>query len=495
MSVSAAATQLRRWREDPCAFVREVFGATPDAWQAEVLSAFPHSQRQAMKACKGPGKTTVEAWLAWNFLLTRPHPKIAATSITKENLADNLWTEMAKWQQRSDILKAAFDWTKTRIMARDHPETWWMSARSWARSADAEQQANTLAGLHADYIMFILDESGGIPDAVMVSADAALSSCIEGHILQAGNPTHLEGPLYRACTTERRLWHITEITGDPDDPRRSPRVKVEWARQQIEKYGKDNPWVLVNVFGRFPPASVNTLIGIEEVTQAMAREYRADEVRGMARVLGVDVALYGDDSSVICPRQGLICFPMIQLRNVDGPTGAGAVARKWQDFEADACFVDNTGGFGSSWIDQLRLLNRQAIPVHFAGEPLDQRYYNKRAEMYFEAVAWIKAGGWLPNIPELGAALSRTTYTFKGDRLLLEDKAQVKEKLGYSPDHADAFALTFAFPVTAAQHEHPAWVKPKHQIDYNPYAEGYQLPGGGQRQPQRGTWMPGRGHT
>jgi hypothetical protein len=29
--------------------------------------------------------------------------------------------------------------------------------------ADEDQQANTLAGLHADYILFILDESGGIP--------------------------------------------------------------------------------------------------------------------------------------------------------------------------------------------------------------------------------------------------------------------------------------------------------------------------------------------
>ncbi|MFI5001054.1 MAG: hypothetical protein ACHQK9_14345, partial [Reyranellales bacterium] len=104
----AAAGQLVRWKEDPCGFVREVFGATPDPWQDEVLKAFPHCQRLVMKACKGPGKTTVEAWLAWNFLLTRPEPKVAATSITADNLADNLWAEMAKWQARSPLLKAAF---------------------------------------------------------------------------------------------------------------------------------------------------------------------------------------------------------------------------------------------------------------------------------------------------------------------------------------------------------------------------------------------------
>src|SRR6476660_5456182 len=72
---------------------------------------------------------------------------------------------------------------------------------------------------------------------------------------------------------------------------------------------------------------------------------------------------------------------------------------------------------------------------------------NKRTEMYFEAVDWIRRGGVLPPGPasqELIAALSRTTYTFRGDRLLLEPNDQVKARLGYSPDDADAFALTFA---------------------------------------------------
>jgi phage terminase large subunit len=197
------------WKKDPPRFVRNVFGVRPDPWQDEVLAAFPTAPRLAMKACKGPGKTTVQAWLAWNFLLTRDDPKVAATSVSGDNLADNLWAEMAKWQAKSPLLTDRFEWTKTRIFSRERPETWWMSARTWARSADKARLGQTLAGLHSDYILFILDESGGIPDAVMASAEAALASCKEGHIVQAGNPTHLEGPLWRACTSERRLWHVT----------------------------------------------------------------------------------------------------------------------------------------------------------------------------------------------------------------------------------------------------------------------------------------------
>jgi phage terminase large subunit len=439
------------WKDQPALFVREMFGVTPDKWQEEVLEAFPHRPRLAMKACKGPGKTAVMAWLAWNFLVTRPDPKIAATSITADNLFDNLWAEMAKWQQRSPYLRTHFKWTRDRIVCAKRHKTWWMSARNWNRTTDRTQQGGTLAGLHADHILFILDESGGIPDAVMATAEAALASCI-GHIVQAGNPTHLDGPLHRACTTERRLWHVTEITADPDDPRRASRVKAEWAREQIEKYGRDNPWVMVNVFGKFPPGSLNTLIGPDDCRAASERSYRPEDIERAPRVLGVDVARFGDDASVIFPRQGLLALPPLKLRNVDGLQGAGAVARKAADWKADAVFVDDTGGWGASWIDQLRLLGHTPVGVGFAGRPSDPRYDNKRTEMYFETVEWIKKGGALPaNCPELIAALSGTTYSFRGDRLLLEPKEQVKARLGYSPDDADALALTFAQPVAARE--------------------------------------------
>jgi hypothetical protein len=411
----------------------------------------------------------IEAWLAWNFLLTRPFPKIAATSISGDNLRDGLWSEMAKWREKSPLLKEAFVWQKERIFSKAYPETWWMSARNWSKSADINSLGNTLAGLHADYIMFILDESGGIPDAIMASAEAALSSCKEGHIIQAGNPTHLEGPLYRACTKEKGLWKVFEITSDPDDPNRSPRVSVQWAKEQIEKYGRDNPWVLVNVFGRFPPHSFNTLIGPDEVKAAIDRRYKQPELVLQPVVLGVDVARYGDDSSIIFPRQGLQAYTPYQYKNLDGTEGAERVISKWREWNADACFIDNTGGFGASWIDNMVRLGKSPIGIHFSQTAIDERYFNKRAEMAFNLVNWIKAGGALPDVPELLSALTQTTYTFKGDKLLLEAKEDVKVKLGHSPDHMDALMLTFAHPVEKQSINNP-FNQSTHQIEYNPFS-------------------------
>lgn len=451
--------------------MRDVFGATPDPWQDEILAIFPTQPRIAMKACKGPGKTCLLAWLCWNFLLTRPHPKIAATAVSNDNLKDNLWAEMATWQAKSALLKETFTWQAERIVCNEYPETWWMSARSWSRSAKPEQQGNTLAGLHAPYVMIVLDESGGIPDAVMANAEGIGSSAKEWHIVQAGNPTHLEGPLYRACTSERDLWHVVDITADPDDPMRTSRVSKQWALDQIKKYGRDNPWVLVNVFGRFPPSSLNALIGPDEVNASLGRFLGLEQYAHAPRTLGVDVGRFGDDPSIIFPRQGLAAFQPRELRNVGALEGAGAVAVKWKNWDADACFIDASGGYGGGWCDALVGLGRNAIEVQFAGKPNDPRYFNKRAEIWFLMCESIKGGMALPPLPEIVPELTTPTYTFKGDKLLVEDKEQVKLRLGRSPNYADALACTFAQPVHVNRSLYGMSQQPQRaSTDYDPYA-------------------------
>ena len=466
------ADQLTRWREHPAAMVRELFQTEPDKWQEEALEKFPHAPRLAFKACKGPGKTAVLAWIGWNFLLTRPHPMCGATSISGANLKANLWTELARWMAKAPLLQHLFEQTKTEIFSKQHPKTWKLEARTWPVDADSTQIGNALAGVHAPYVLWLLDESGDYPSAIMPTCEGIFAgSPIEAHIVQAGNPTRLEGPLYRACTVARSLWELVSITADPDDPNRTPRVSVEHAEEQIQQYGRDNPWVLVNIFGQFPPSSLNALIGPDEVEAAMRRYYREHEIGNAPRILGVDVALEGDDASVIFSRQGIQSFPLVKYRNISSTQGAGQVSRRWNDWNVDAVFVDNTGGFGAGWCDQLVQLGKSPFRILFSGEAHDKtRYFNKRAEMYFDAIEWIKNGGALPKSPELLAALTQTTYTFKGDRLMLEPKKEIKIKLGYSPDEADAFVLTFAEPVNVKGNRDSTRA-PRAVEEYKPFAE------------------------
>jgi hypothetical protein len=453
--VKRAQEKIKRWREDPVFFVTDELKGEPDPWQLELLRAFPDPEKRriAMQACKGVGKTAGLAWCILNFMACYAdrgeHPKGAATSITADNIDDNLWPEIAKWQHRSEFMSAAFTWTKSRFFANDHAETWFFSKRTWPKSGDKQQQSNTLAGLHARFLMFVIDESGGVPDAVMAAAEGGLATDKPGHlvkILQAGNPTHREGPLYRAATAERHLWHLIIITGDPDDPNRSQRQSLQWAREQIDKYGRENPWVLVNVFGRFPPSSINSLLGPDEVAQAFLRQHKQSDFIYSQKRLGVDVARFGDDRTTIFPRQGLVAFKPVEIRGARSNEVAARVAMAKAKWGSELELVDGTGGWGSGVIDSLIMAGHAPIEVQFSGKPMDPRYYNKRAEMWFDMAEWVKTRGSLPNMPELQRELTAPTYTFKDGKFLLESKEQIKERLGFSPDLADGLALTFALP-------------------------------------------------
>lgn len=471
--VERAKREIRKWASDPVAMVRELLGAEPDEWQIDALSAISRVQRVAMKACKGPGKTTVLAWAMIWFLLTRAYPKIVATSISGDNLRDGLWSELLRWIAKAPLLQNGFDCSATRVSAKTVGENWFAVARQWSKSADRQSQADTLAGVHADHVLFVVDEAGGVPDAVMAAAEGALATGRETKLMIAGNPTHLEGPLYRACTRERHLWHVVEISGDPDDPKRAKRISIQWAREQIEKWGRENPYVVVNVFGRFPPASINSLLGPDEVAEAMRRHAREEEFAHAQRRLGVDVAGFGDDRTVIFPRQGLVAFKPVVMRGVRPSEVAARVMRAKADWGAEIELVDCTGGYGEGVVDALIQAGQAPISVQFAGRPTRPSYRNKRAEMWFEMAEWIKRGGILPNDPELARELTAVTYFLREGKFQLEEKVQIKERLGVSPDLADALACTFAVPEAPGVHMIPEPLRPsvgRMQWDYDPFS-------------------------
>jgi hypothetical protein len=451
--MNATAEAIRSWRNDPVLFVRDNFKAEPDIWQIQALNAVadPKKLRIALKACAGPGKSAVLAWIGWWFLATQggvgEHPEGYAVSCTSDNLKDNLWKEFAVWQGRSPLLTNAFTWTGSRIFSKDHPETWWLSARSWPKTANEEEQGRTLSGLHAKYVLILIDESGDIPLPVLRAGEQAIGNCAWGKIIQAGNPTSHAGMLYAAVTEQAELWFSLSISADPEDPNRSKRISIDWARDQIKLYGRENPWVMAYILGQFPSGDINSLITVEEVSEAMHRIVSESQVEWAEKRIGVDVARFGDDRTFIARRHGICALPGVTMRNARSNEIAAKVARVDAEWNlSDQIFVDATGGWGSGVEDALRQAKYLPIAVNFSGKATDIKYFNKRSEMLFEFCEWIKRGGALPNSPSLAKELTTMTYTFQDGKFRVEEKAQIKARLKFSPDEADAYALTFALP-------------------------------------------------
>lgn len=452
MSLDLAVDKIRLYRQRSDVMVEDLFGVTPDEWQREVLIDFATNPAQAMACCKGPGKTTVMAWLAWNYLLTRAHCKIGAMSITGKNLHDNLWTEMAVWQKKSKLLLANFDWGHSRITQRDHPETWFMTEKTWPQGGTEAEMGNTLAGLWANYVMILMDEAGGIPVPVLRAAEAILGQCgvqgREAHLIIAGNTTSSDGTLYEAVINRRHMFKVYEVTADPDDPKRTPRISVEYARKQIDTYGRTDPFVMINILAKFPLQGINKLISIDQVKECIGRHLHQHAYDFAAKIIGVDLAEFGDDRTVFFPRQGPAYGSPIIIRSMDTLTVAGHLAEFAAKLGAHSIQIDSAGGYGSAPIKRLNDLGFSAVGVAGSAKPRDPRFFNLRSECIWNAAEHLKAGASLPSdCPELVAELVEPTYGFKSDKILIEPKEFIKARLGRSPDLADALAYTHAYPV------------------------------------------------
>ena len=196
----------------------------------------------------------------------------------------------------------------------------------------------------------------------------------------------------------------------------------------------------------FQAACDNVLSPIDLTAAAARRVVTARQVAGAPRVVGVDVARFGDDRSVVFRRHGLLALPPDTMTGIDNMEVAGRVARVIAEWKPDAVFVD--AGRGEGVIDRLRQLGHAVIEGPFGGRPASAADANKRSEMWDALRAWLEAGGAIPAMPELKSELSAVTYAFDAaGRMVLEPKDKIKERGLRSPDLADALALTFAHPV------------------------------------------------
>jgi len=324
------------------------------------------------------------------------HPIGIVTSIDQANLKSGIWKEIAVWRSRSEYMTRAFDMTSTRLFAKHAPDTWYVEARTWAKRADPEAQGRAMSGIHGKYIMAVLDEAGDIPVPLLRVAKQILSSEHQwAKLLIGGNPTSLEGVLYQACVIESHLTYSISITADPERPDRGKRTDIENAREAIKLYGRENPWVKATILGEFPPASINALLGIEDVENAMRRHYRIDAYEWAEKRLGVDCARFGDDRSMLCPRQGVVWFNPEALRNVRTSVIAGRIVQavqKWEPHDPTSIriLIDQTGGWGQGTVDQLIVAGYPAMELVYSTPSPDPRFFNLRSYMHFKLAEHVR---------------------------------------------------------------------------------------------------------
>ena len=431
---------VNRYRKNPVLFVREVLNTTPDPWQIEFLNHIAANNRRiSVRSGHGVGKSTAAAWAMIWYLFLRFPVKIVVTAPTSSQLYDALFAEVKRWVKvLPQTLQDQLEVKQDRIELKDANNEGFISART-----SRAEQPEALQGVHSDNVMLVADEASGIPEQVFEAAAGSMS----GHsavTLLLGNPVRSSGFFFDTHNRLSQDWVTMKVSCED-----SPRVSAAYIDEMKSRYGEESNAYRIRVLGEFPRSDDDTVIPMELLEMAMARDVSPSAHAPI--VWGLDVARFGSDRSALCKRQGnAILEPIKTWKNLDLMQLTGAVVAEYEVLMPSQrpreILVDSIG-LGAGVVDRLRELNLPARGINVSESPaMGTTYRNLKAELWHKAKAWLEARDcWMPKDELLVAELATVRYSFTSSgKIQIEGKDEIRKRGLASPDRADAFCLTFA---------------------------------------------------
>ncbi len=362
------------------------------------------------------------------------------------------------------VLSDEFVIQKDKMFHKESPKEWWCRAISPSVKASKEEQAETLAGLHGEHLLIIVDEASGVPDPVFIPLEGAMTQ-EDNRTLLIGNPTKNTGYFHESQFDPKisQAWNKHHW-----DSRKSTNVAKAMVDYFKFKYGEGSNVFRIRVEGNPPLDDENTYIPLSWAIACIGNDFDVDEA--WPTYLGVDVARYGEDESIILPRKGNKIFRWNSFRGVNTIELAQHILIPFYDMQCSGVGIDEIGVGGGvidwHWQDARGLGNKivHAVNVaHAASNP--KEYYRLRDELwgrmrenclhrrYNFPDESIKIAGQDIHIGhELANELASPTYKFRGSAVQVESKDDMKKRGIMSPNIADALGITEYFYDTAQAH-------------------------------------------
>lgn len=404
--------------------------------------------KEAIASGRGIGKSADFAMVAHWLVSTRIGSSVWVTANGEPQLKTKTFPEISKWITLA-INSHWFDVSATKIepagwlkeaVQRDlkiDPKYWYIAAQLWS-----EENPDAFAGAHNVYgEMYLFDEASGIPSPIWTVAQGVFTEqIIDRYWLAYSNPRRNSGAFFECFHKDRDSWRTRQI-----DARTVEGLAQDAYNAIIVKHGADSDEARIEVYGQFPSSGVNQFIPKDHVLTAQERDCIPDP--GAPLLLGVDVARFGKDSTVLAFRKGrdATSIPWQVYRSLDTVQIATRVADAAQKYKVDAIFVDGNG-VGGGVVDNLKAWGHRVIEVQAGATPNDpDKYLNKRVEMWALMKEWLTLGT-LPKMTELISDLIGPEYGYHpiSNKMTLETKEKMMDRGLASPNLADALAMTFA---------------------------------------------------
>jgi hypothetical protein len=298
------AVRAAKYQHDPVGWVRRRLRQMVWSKQREVLESVRDHRRTAVQSGHGVGKSFTASLAAGHWLDTHP-PGEAFVVTTAPSFAQ---VRAILWRYIRRIHKAA------NLAGKVNQTEWWIDDEIVAfgrKPSDHDESA--FQGIHARYVLVILDEACGIPAQLWIAADA-LTTNADCRILAIGNPDNPASEFRKVCRPGSG-WHVIKIsafdspnlTGEPvPEAVALALVGREWVEEKRREWGEDNPLYKSKVLGEFSEDSQWQVVRTSDVAACridLETPYAASELVPVE--LGVDVG-GGGDETVVRERRGKV---------------------------------------------------------------------------------------------------------------------------------------------------------------------------------------------
>ena len=461
--------------ESPLRFASDTLGVELWSKQAEVLRAVERERRVAVKSGNGLGKDFTAAVAALWYVHAHDPAIVLSTAPTFRQVRHVLWRQIHR------LYRGASGALGGRML----DTRWELADDRYALGLSADD-ADQFQGFHCENMFVVVDEAEGVAEPIYEAVEAVMTSA-NASLLLIGNPTTSSGGFHRAFHRERGIYETITISALESPNVEQGRIVVPglttpaWVEERREMWGEDSQMFRARVMGEFPDRGEDNLISVTDIDDAT---YPAGEVPAETGslltgslltgagptgsrptgagpvVVGVDVARFGNDRTVIMVRRGNVVVDIRVRHGFANTAVAGEIIAASRDQHPKQLNVDETG-LGSGVVDILR---EQGHPVYgFNGSNGTVREEitcaNLRAEGYWTLARRFRDHTIrIPRDAELIAELASLRYRYNSrGKVLMESKESMKSRGLPSPDKADALML--AFLDVGPLGEHPAWLR------------------------------------
>lgn len=439
-----------RYGDDPVGFFKDCIdfsGLKLDfltEQQIQICKNLLEFKKLAVSSGTGIGKTAIAALLSIWGLLCHYESKIILTGPVGDQVEDGLWSEVSKWIER-----CKYGWmlnAKTRKIHIKGLKHWQLTVRTPSKESLKDKKNNIsgkMAGMHADWMLIVVDEASDVSDNILLSFDATLTD-ENNHILLISNPGSTSGFFYDIVTSQDHKGYCFLQFSNIN----SPLVREGFAEEIARTYGENSNEYRVKVLGEPIVSNDSRIVTPDEYDRIVMhqRDFHSGRI-----VVGIDVGGVGEDIGVLCHRQGYSITRWDSFERTD-PIKLAQKTMEICDMlypDKQVYIVVDAIGEGSGTFSYLKQYYKRAVIIgHKGSEKAFERdkFKLRREEVLYKLKEEFNKLHF-PVKPPKELKKEIVNVYFKEDPkgfISVVTKDELKKLVGHSTNYLDALSLTCA---------------------------------------------------